>query len=128
MNPGLNRFLRFALVGAAGFAVDALALGLLLVATPLGVFSARLVSIAIALAATWQLNRRLTFGPSSRHVAVEGARYGGIGVTTSIVNYLAYSAMIWLAPGIPVIGALVVGSAVALAFSFVGYSRLVFDR
>ncbi len=124
----MKRFWRFLLIGVIGFVADAGMLGALLMWTPLGVYSARLVSIAFALTVTWLLNRLITFGPSSRHVAVEGARYGGVGIATSAINYLAYSALLWAVPDVPVIVALVVASVVALAFSFAGYSRLVFDR
>ncbi|MFH1795402.1 MAG: GtrA family protein [Pseudomonadota bacterium] len=124
----MSRFLRFLAIGTVGFVADAGMLGALLVWTPLGVYSARIVSIAFALLVTWLLNRLITFGPSSRHVAVEGARYGGVGIATSVINYLAYSAFLWAMPDTPVIVALVLASVVALAFSFLGYSRLVFDR
>ena len=124
----MTRFLRFLAIGTVGFVADAGMLGALLVWTPLGVYSARIVSIAFALLVTWLLNRLITFGPSSRHVAVEGARYGGVGIATSVINYLAYSAFLWAMPDTPVIVALVLASVVALAFSFLGYSRLVFDR
>lgn len=124
----MTRFLRFLVIGAIGFVADAGMLGALLVSTPLGVYSARLVSIAFALLVTWLLNRLITFGPSSRHVAVEGARYGGVGIASSAVNYLAYSAFLWAMPDTPIIVALALASVVALAFSFLGYSRLVFDR
>ncbi len=124
----MTRFLRFLVIGSVGFVVDAGLLGALLVWTPLGVYAARLVSIAAALLTTWLLNRFVTFGPSSRPVAEEGARYGGVGVATSVINYLAYSGFLWAMPDTPVIVALVLASIVALAFSFLGYSRLVFDR
>ena len=124
----MSRFLRFLAIGTVGFVADAGMLGSLLVWTPLGVYSARIVSIAFALLVTWMLNRLITFGPSSRPVAVEGARYGGVGIATSVINYLAYSAFLWAMPDTPVIVALVLASVVALAFSFLGYSRLVFDR
>jgi putative flippase GtrA len=124
----MNRFMRFALIGGVGFVADAGMLYLLLNTTTLGVISARIGSIAFALLVTWQLNRWLTFGPSSRHVAVEGARYGGIGMATSVVNFVVYSAVLWAVPGLTVFVALVIGSLAALAFSFFGYSRLVFDR
>ncbi|SMH31685.1 GtrA family protein [Mesorhizobium australicum] len=124
----MRRFGRFLVIGVIGFVADAGMLGALLMWTPLGVYSARLVSIAFALAVTWLLNRLITFGPSSRPVAVEGARYGGVGIATSAINYLAYSAFLWAMPDVPIIVALVVASVVALAFSFAGYSRLVFDR
>ena len=124
----MNRIFRFAVVGGIGFVADAGMLALLLAATPLGPFVARLVSIAFGLAVTWLCNRTLTFGPSGRSMLVEGARYGGVGITTSIVNYLVYSglllAMPWLAPLV----ALVIASLVAMTFSYLGYSRLVFDR
>jgi putative flippase GtrA len=124
----MSRFAGFALIGAIGFAADAGMLYLLLHTTSLGAISARVASIAFALMVTWQLNRWLTFGASSRPVAVEGARYGGVGVATSMVNFAVYSAILWAAPGLTVFLALVIASLAALALSFFGYSRLVFDR
>jgi putative flippase GtrA len=124
----MKRFLRFVLIGIVGFVADAGMLYLLLQTTTLGAISARVGSIAFALLVTWQLNRWLTFGPSSRPIAVEGARYGGIGMATSAVNFAVYSAVLWAAPDLTVFLALVIGSLAALAFSFFGYSRLVFDR
>lgn len=124
----MRRFGRFLVIGVIGFVADAGMLWLVLAATPLGPYSARIVSIAFALSVTWLLNRTITFGPSSRPVAVEGARYGGVGIATSVVNYLVYSAILWAVPGTPVLAALAIASVVALAFSFTGYSRLVFDR
>lgn len=124
----MNRFLRFAAIGGIGFVVDAVVLVAALTWTPLGPLSARIVSIAVALATTWMLNRTITFGPSSRPVAVEGARYGGIGVASAAVNYGAYSLLILAAPSLPVVVALAIASAIAMGFSFIGYSRLVFDR
>lgn len=124
----MNRFVRFVLIGAIGFVADAGMLYLLLHTTTLGAVSARVGSIAFALLVTWQLNRWLTFGPSSRPIAVEGARYGGIGMATSVVNFVVYSAVLWAMPDLTVFLALVVGSLAALVFSFFGYSRLVFDR
>jgi putative flippase GtrA len=124
----MNRIARFVAVGGAGFLVDAGVLALLLWATPLDPFTARIGSIAVALVATWQLNRHLTFGASSRSIAVEGARYGGVGITTSVINYCAYALAIWAVPAMPPLLALAFGSAMATVFSYLGYSRLVFDR
>jgi putative flippase GtrA len=124
----MNRFLRFVLVGGIGFVVDAGVLALLLAATQLDPFLARLVSIGLALTATWMLNRHLTFAPSSRGLAREGTRYGGVGIATSLVNYLVYSALLLAMPATPPLAALAVASLVAMALSFLGYSRLVFDR
>jgi putative flippase GtrA len=123
-----SRILRFAVVGGIGFVADAAMLALLMAATPLGPFLSRLVSIGFALAVTWLCNRHMTFQPSSRGLAAEGARYGGVGVTTSVVNYLVYCGLLIVLPGLPVLAALVAASAAAMTLSYLGYSRLVFDR
>ena len=124
----MSRFLRFAIVGSVGFVVDAGVLALLLWTTPLGPFVARLVSIACGLTVTWLCNRTLTFGPSGRSKLHEGARYGGVGIATSILNYLVYSGVLLTFPATPPLAAVVVASAAAMVFSYLGYSRLVFDR
>ena len=124
----MGRFARFVLAGGVGFVADAAALWLLLAATPLGPLVARVLSIGFALCVTWQINRHLTFEPSSRGIAQEGARYGGVGIATSIVNYLVYCAALFAMPALPPLVALAVASVVAMALSFLGYSRLVFDR
>lgn len=124
----MGRLARFVFAGAVGFVADAAALWLLLTVTPLGPFIARLLSIGFALCVTWQINRHLTFSPSRRGVAQEGARYGGVGIATSIVNYAVYCAILFALPAMPPLVALAIASLVAMALSFLGYSRLVFDR
>jgi putative flippase GtrA len=124
----VKRFARFVFAGGVGFVADAAALALLLGVTPLGPFIARILSILFALTVTWILNRYLTFAPSGRGLVREGARYGGVGLSTSVVNFLVYSALLFLVPSLPPLAALVVASLVAMVLSFVGYSRFVFDR
>ena len=103
-------------------------LALLLALTPLGPFLARLISIGFGLTITWLCNRTLTFRPSSRGMLREGARYGGVGITTSIVNYLVYGVLLLAMPSMAPLLAMVVASLAAMALSYLGYSRLVFDR
>ncbi|MBZ9844770.1 GtrA family protein [Mesorhizobium sp. CA5] len=124
----MDRLIRFILTGGIGFVADAAALWLLLAATPLGPMAARLLSIGFALCVTWQINRHLTFAPSSRGIAQEGVRYGSVGTATSIVNYLVYCAVLFALPALPPLAALAFASIVAMTLSFLGYSRLVFDR
>lgn len=124
----MGRLVRFAFTGGIGFVADAAALWLLLATTPLGPLLARVLSIGFALCVTWQINRHLTFSPSSRSIAQEGARYGGVGIATGIVNYMVYCALLFAMPALPPLVALGVASIVAMALSFLGYSRLVFDR
>jgi putative flippase GtrA len=124
----VSRLVRFVFAGGIGFVADAAALWLVLAVTPLGPFTARVLSIGFALCVTWQINRHLTFSPSRRGAAREGARYGGVGIATSVVNYLVYSAILLALPTAPPLAALAVASLAAMALSFLGYSRLVFDR
>ncbi len=124
----MKKFLRFAIVGATGFLVDAGVLWLLLTYTPLGPLSARVIAIALAMTATWLLNRRFTFGASRRSIVVEGFRYGFIGLVTSLVNYGVYAGLLIMAPLLSPYAALVAASIAAMLFSFFGYSRYVFRR
>ena len=127
--PG-NRPAAFLLVGAIGFAVDAgLTAGL--VAAGLDPFSARALAILAAVATTWGLNRRLTFrmpAAAAGALAREGARYGLVAAAGSAVNWLVYSAALLAAPGLPPLAALVLGSGVAMAANWLGYSRFAFRR
>jgi len=124
----VNRIVRFLCVGAVGFFADAAMLALLTSILGIEPLIARCLSIAFALVVTWLLNRTLTFGSSSRGMAIEGARYGGVGVATSLFNYAIYAALLLAAPATPPLVALVVASAAATLLSYLGYSRLVFDR
>ncbi|TIX44959.1 MAG: GtrA family protein [Mesorhizobium sp.] len=124
----MGRLARFIVAGGIGFVADAAALWLVLTIAPVGPFVARIISIGFALSVTWLINRHLTFSPSSRGVAQEGARYGGVGIATSVVNYLVYCAMLFALPMVSPLIALAVASLIAMALSFLGYSKLVFDR
>lgn len=124
----MRKFLRFAVIGGIGFAVDTAVLLTLLALSPAGPIFARCISIAVALTATWLFNRTFTFGPSGRPVVNEGARYAAVGLTTSAVNFAVYSLVILVAPAVAPFLALVIGSAVALLLSFAGYDKLVFNR
>lgn len=124
----MKKFIRFVIVGATGFLVDAGTLWLLLSFSPLGPLSARVIAIALAMTATWLLNRTFTFGASKRSVVVEGFRYGVIAVITSLVNYGIYAGLLIMAPLLSPYAALVFASIAAMLFSFFGYSRFVFRR
>ena len=122
----MKRIIRFALVGGMGFLADAAALSILI--GPVGPFGGRVLSIAFALGVTWLLNRYVTFGPSSREPLNEGVRYGAVGVAAAVLNYAVYSGLLLAIPSFNPFAALVAASLAAMAFSYAGYSRLVFDR
>lgn len=122
----MKRFGWFALAGSLGFLADAGMLSLLLAATPLGPLPARIIAIAFAMLVTWGFNRAVTFGRSRYPLLVEGARYGGVGILSALVNYAIYAAVILLLPAIQPVVAVVIASAMAMVFSWLGYSRFVF--
>ncbi|NEJ69113.1 GtrA family protein [Rhizobium phaseoli] len=122
----MRKLIRFAIAGGIGFLVDAGVLAALLHLTPLGPFLARIVAIAAAMAVTWVFNRRFTFERSSRSLAVEGFRYGSVGVTAALVNYGLYSALLLSLPALQPLAAMVIASMASMVFSFFGYSRFVF--
>ncbi|MBP1851257.1 GtrA family protein [Rhizobium halophytocola] len=124
----MKRLLRFSLVGGVGFIVDAGTLAILLHFTPLGPYVSRAIAIAFAVCATWQLNRRFTFGASRHSLIREGFRYGSVGLTSSLVNYLIYAGVVFTYPEVNPLAAMVLSSASAMLFSFFGYSRFVFRR
>jgi len=89
-------------------------------------YSARVLAIGSAMLCTYGINRTFTFGASDRKVAVEGARYGSVGIASALLNYAVYSASLISLPGISPYLALILGSGSATVFSYLGYSRFVF--
>ena len=124
----MKKLLWFAFAGGTGFVVDAGSLSLLLWLTPVGPYIARILSIAIAMAYTWTINRTFTFGRSNRHVASEGMRYGLVGIAAALVNYGTYSLCLIVWPPLWPVVAAAIGSGVAMVFSYLGYSRFVFGK
>jgi putative flippase GtrA len=122
-------FARYCLIGAAGIVIDAAVLAMLVSYLSIDPYSARIVSILVALTATWACHRTITFGTRDPHLLAEWFRFvlvNGIGGT---VNYLVYSAMIYAMPGVSVYAALATGSAVALIVNFLGARHFAFrDR
>jgi putative flippase GtrA len=122
------RFLRFAMVGGAGFLVDAGLLALLHHGGGLDPLSARGISIAFAAFATWRLNRSLTFGASPENQVAEGLRYALVAALAAGLNYVLYALALLAWPGFPPIPAVVLATLAAMALSYAGYSRYVFQR
>jgi len=124
----VKRFGWFIVAGSLGFAADASMLTLLLAVTPLGPLVARIIAILFALAVTWSFNRSLTFGKSRYPVLLEGARYGGVGLVSALINYAIYALVLLALPSTYPLAAVVVASIGAMAFSWAGYSRFVFQK
>lgn len=116
----------FLFAGAVGFAVDMGVLWLFLYFKLLDPFSARILAIGSAMLCTYMINRTFTFGASHRRVAVEGARYGSVGLVSALLNYAVYSGFLLALPDMSPYLALILGSGSATVFSYLGYSRFVF--
>ena len=122
-----GRFLSFAVAGGSGFVVDMTVLYVLLNFTPMGPFGARVFSIACAMTTNFLMNRTFTFGASGRSILEEGTRYSSIGLIGAGLNYLIYVALLLLIPGFSPFWATFIAVVVVAVFSYIGYSRFVFD-
>ncbi len=126
--PYSQRLRRFALVGATGFAIDAVVLTLLISRAGLDPFTARVFAISASAFTTWQLNRRITWWKSSDGAAREGSRYFSVVASAALLNYLIYSAVLVFIQAAPPLAALVVGTGSAMVWSFVGFDRFAFRQ
>ena len=121
-----ERVARFALVGGIGFLVDTGLLAVLHDGAGADPFSARLLSTSVAALTTWRLSRTLTFGASPAGQAAEGLRYGLVAFLAAALNYGLYAGLLLALPGLHPIGAVVLATLIAMAFSYLGYSRFAF--
>jgi len=122
-----GRFVRFALVGAAGFLVDVAALyGAF--AIGLGLYSGRVVSYLSAATFTWAANRRFTFAAKSPPTITEWLRFVFANTSGGLVNYLTYAALVTWGSGLLSHPALAVacGSIAGLVVNYIASARLVF--
>lgn len=124
----MRRFGWFLVAGSIGFLADAGMLALLLRLSSLGPFWARIVAIGFALLVTWSFNRAVTFGKSRFPLLLEGARYGSVGLLSALLNYGIYAGLLLAFPPLNPLAALFAASLAAMAFSWAGYSRFVFQK
>ena len=122
----IGQFLRFGVVGGAGFLVDA---GVLLAALGLGLdkYSGRALSYLAAVTTTFALNRAWTFrerraGPG---VAAQWARFAALNLVGFAANYGTYAALVAFTATHPVL-AVAAGSLAGMGFNFALSRRYVF--
>ncbi len=127
-----SRFLRFGIVGAGGFVVDSSVLFLMHRIIGLDPYSARAISIFVAMNFTWMGNRQLTFREHRARepgaMLQEWARFIATNLLGALVNYAVYAAVVRFAP--PPLDnlylALAMGVGAGLVFNFTLSKRLVF--
>ncbi|WP_137129702.1 GtrA family protein [Rhizobium sp. FY34] len=122
----MKKLIRFLIAGGFGFIIDAGLTYLLISFAGFSPFAARIPAILCAMAFTWAFNRTFTFEPSPHSLAKEGFRYWAVGITSALLNYALYSLLIHRLPLLQPVAAVVLSSMAATAYSFFGYSRLVF--
>lgn len=127
--PFLVRFVRFALAGVVGFAIEAVVLSWWVLVAGLDIFFGRAVSFTLAVTATWAMNRRFAFvGLESGRRAAEYAGYFTVQVIGALINLgafvLAIAAWPWM-KDVPVLP-LAMGAGIALVFNFLASRFLVF--
>ncbi len=123
-----GQFLRFCLVGTAGFLVDSAVLLMLTRVSFLGYLSGRAISFLAACAVTWSLNRAFTFrsnqGLASLLVYLSATSIG------ALINLTVYKLVVDLAgattPAL-VLG-VALGSIFALGFNFILCRLYVFRQ
>lgn len=124
-----SRFLRFTLVGAVGFVVDAGVLQLLISVAGWGPIAARSVALPLAIFATWLLNRTITFPESHGGPALTSlARYVAVSAVGASVNFMGYGVLVsasLVMAALPIVP-LAIASIVALAVNYLGSKHFAF--
>jgi putative flippase GtrA len=127
-----SRFLRFAVVGTAGFVVNEAALWCALHLLRLDAYSGGVVSFFVAVTFTWVGNRTLTFrehaARAPHSIVAEWMKFVAANGLGFLVNYGIYAGLHALAPA-PLNNpylALACGTLAGLTFNFLLSSRLVF--
>ena len=124
-------FVRFALVGVAGFLADATILHLLVKAAGLNQYAARLVSFPIAVLVTWGLNRAFTFKTSGQAGrGREAAAYFAVQGAGGVANLTLYWLAMLIVPAFRtyLLVPLVLGSAAGLCVTYLGSKHWAFRR
>jgi putative flippase GtrA len=126
---GRSQFLRFGLVGVAGYAVDAIVLTLLVELAGIDPYSARIASFICAASTTWWLNRHFTFARNpDQKLSHQWIGFLLVSAGGALLNYGAYvlTLQFWpLAYDFPAIGA-AVGALAGMLFNFPMSKLLVF--
>jgi putative flippase GtrA len=112
--------LAFLISGATAFLVDALVLKALTALAGLHPILARAAAIALAMVAGWLMHRTFTFRVAARPSLPEFLRYAGVAWSAAAINYGVFVLVVLAFEGVEPLLALVVSSAVAMAFAYLG--------
>lgn len=128
-------FIRFGMVGGAGYLVDLAVLAFATEQLGFDAFRGRVISIAVAMTATWLGNRYFTFAErrargSLSAIAQEGLKFAGANLIGACVSYGVYAVLVAYAA--PPFGnqylAQIFGVLAGLVFNFTLSRVLVFVK
>ena len=122
-------FLRFLVVGAIGFVIDAAILQTLSGLLKVNPFLAQAIAFPVAVGATWLLNHVWTFqGAGKAGPFKSAAVYFGVQCAGFATNYVIYSTALILIPALRhwLVIPLALGAVAALGVTFVGAKHLAF--
>jgi len=128
--PIQGQLLRFCIVGAVAFLVDAGIVQGLVVWAQWNHYGARVLSYLAAASTAWGLNRRYTFGAGSAPIHREWLTYLAVNIGGGLVNYATYAALVLasdLVRAQPWLG-VAAGSVSGLMVNFAANKWFVFRR
>ncbi len=116
----------FVLAGLSALATDTAVLSLLTRVAGLSPFVARPFGIALAMVVSWAINRSLTFAADKPPSLVEFSRFAGVSITSQIVNYSVFAALLLAVPRLMPELALLMACFVSMFVSYIGFRYGVF--
>lgn len=116
----------FVLAGICALSVDTLVLTLLTRVAGLPPLVARPFGIALAMVVSWLINRAVTFQAPGRPSFVEFSRFAGVSITSQLVNYGVFAALLLGFPKLMPELALFLACFVSMFVSYTGFRFAVF--
>lgn len=118
----------FVLAGGVALMIDAAVLVLLTSQTGMSPLLARPFSIALAMVASWRINRTVTFAVRSPATAAEFLKFAAVSWLAQAVNYGVFALILLSGLITDPVAALIVASLVAMFVSYVGFRFGVFGK
>lgn len=116
----------FLLAGLAALATDASVLMLLTRWFGVSPFVARPFGIAVAMVVSWLINRTITFSSPVPPSLVEFSKFAGVSITSQLVNYAVFAALLLAIPSLVPELALFFACFVSMFVSYAGFRFGVF--
>lgn len=116
----------FVLAGVSALATDMLVLALLTRGLGMSPLIARLFGIAVAMVVSWLINRQVTFQSPNRPSFTEFSRFAGVSITSQMVNYGVFAALLFSFPLLMPELALLMACFVSMFVSYIGFRFGVF--